>query len=362
LPHYAQTIHHQENEKMADKLRIAVLGMAHDHLWGNLDGLAELDDADLVAGADLNPALRERFTARTGCDKVYDSYEELLDQEQPDGIFGFCATALHADLVELCAESSLPVMVEKPMAATLEQAGRMLTAARSANTLLMVNWPTAWSRAFRTAHRLVREGAVGHLWQITWRGGHCGPDEIGCSDEFCEFLFDVDLNGAGAFNDYSGYGASLCVLFMGGVPSSVMGMAGRLLKTHLPVDDNGIIVMRYPHALCRLEMTWTEAVSHQPPHDLVLYGTEGTIVAGRDLRLYTRKNKEGESVELDELPEGQRSASEHFVHCIRTGQQPQFQTCPDLSYDAQQIMEAGLRSATSGMEISLPVEDHLFRF
>ena len=347
---------------MADKLRIAALGMAHDHLWGNLKDLASLDDAELVAGADYNPLLRDRFKERTGCDRVYENYEELLDAEEPDAVFGFCATALHADLVELCAGRGLPIMVEKPMAATLEQASRMLTAARKAGTLLMINWPTAWSRSLHTAYRLTQEGQLGKIWQITWRGGHCGPDELGCSDEFCEFLFDADLNGAGAFNDYSGYGSSLCALFMGGIPSSVFGMAGRLVKTHLPVDDNGILVMRYPNALCRLEMTWTEAVPHQPPHDLVVYGTEGTLIAGRELVLFTRQNKDGETVELDELPQGQGSGSEHFVHCIRTGEQPQFQTSPDLAYAAQQIMEAGLRSATSGMEISLPVEDHLFRF
>ena len=347
---------------MADKLRIAVLGMAHDHLWGNLKSLAAQEDAELVAGADYNPVLQKQFTEKTGCGKIYDNYEELLDKESPDAVYGFSATALHAELVELCAERGLHVMVEKPMAGTLEQASRMLTAARKAGTLLMINWPTAWSQVYRTAYRLTQEGAIGKLWQITWRGGHCGPDELGCSDEFCEFLFDADLNGAGAFNDYSGYGSSLCALFMGGIPSSVMGMAGRLVKTYLPVDDNGMIIMRYPNALCRLEMTWTEAVPHTPPHDLVVYGTEGTIVAGRELMLYTRDDKDGTSVDLDPLPEHQQNSAEQFVHCIRSGEPPQFQTCPDLSYQAQQIMEAGLRSATSGMEISLPLEDHLFRF
>jgi len=346
---------------MADRLRVGVLGMAHDHLWSNLKDLAGLEDAELVAGADPNPVLRERFVERTGCDRVYDTDEALLDEEQPDAIFGFSATALHADLVELSAGCGLPVMVEKPMAATLEQASRMLTATTQADSLLMVNWPTAWSRPNRTAYRLVQEGAIGDIWQITWRGGHCGPDELGCSDEFCEFLFDAELNGAGAFNDYGGYGSSLCVLFMGGIPGSVMGMAGRLVKSYLPVDDNGIIIMRYPQALCRLEMTWTEAVAHQPPHDLVLYGTEGTLISGSEVTLHTRDDKDGRVVELDELPVGQRNAAEHFVHCISTGESAQFQTSPELSYGAQQIMEGGLRSATSGMEISLPIEDHLFR-
>lgn len=346
---------------MADKLRIAVLGMAHDHLWSNLDNLAKLDTAELVAGADPNPTLRQRFAERTACDRLYEDYEKLLDDTEPDGVFAFSATGLHADMVEMCAVRGLPVMVEKPMAATLAQASRMLTASRKYGITLMVNWPTAWSRPLRTAYRLTQEGRVGNVWQMTWRGGHCGPDELGCSDEFCEFLFDADLNGAGAFNDYSGYGASLCVLFLGGIPSSVFGMAGRLVKTHLPVDDNGILVMRYPHALCRLEMTWTEAVAHQPPHDLVLYGTEGTLVAGKELHLFARGRTEAEKMRLDALPAGQRCAAEHFVECVNTGKAPQFQTSPEIAYDAQQIMEAGLQSAVTGVQVQLPLEDHLFR-
>ena len=69
---------------MPEKLRIGVLGMAHDHLWSNLQDLGKLEDAALVAGADGSAGLREAFVERTGCRKVYENYEELLDGEQPD--------------------------------------------------------------------------------------------------------------------------------------------------------------------------------------------------------------------------------------------------------------------------------------
>lgn len=345
---------------MADTIRVAVLGMAHDHLWTNLKQLSELDDAELVAGADYHPELRKKFTADTGCDSVYDDYEALLDEAKPDAVFGFSATADHADIVEMCAERGIHVMVEKPMAATLEQADRMLTAAKKHDTRLMVNWPTAWSRSLRTAKRLVDDGAIGDLWQLTWRGGHCGPDELGCSDHFCGFLFDADLNGAGAFNDYGGYGSSACVWFLGS-PGSVVGVAGRLIKRHLPVDDNGMMILRYPHAMCRLEMTWTEAVPHVPPHDFVLYGTEGTLIAGAEVTVHTRGDKEGKTVELDELPEGQTNGPECFLGAIRSGKDPAGLPNPDLSRDAQEVMEAGLLSALNGVTVALPVEHHLFR-
>ena len=163
---------------MADALRCAVLGMAHDHLWGNLNELAALPDVELLAGADYNPALRQRFTERSGCDKVYEHYEALLDAEKPDAVLVFSATAEHADIVELCAERGLPVLVEKPMAATLEQASRMLTAARRHDTLLMINWPTAWNRALRTAYpplprRRHRPNLADHMARrARWAGRH----------------------------------------------------------------------------------------------------------------------------------------------------------------------------------------------
>ncbi|MBT3343045.1 MAG: Gfo/Idh/MocA family oxidoreductase [Gemmatimonadetes bacterium] len=346
---------------MTGKVRVGVLGMAHDHLWTNLKDLLKREDAELVGAADLAPQLRERFRERTDCAHTFEQWDELLDKQAPDAVYAFGATATHAEVVESCAERGIHVMVEKPMAATLAQADRMLVAARKHKIHLMVNWPTAWSRSIRTAYRLVQEGRIGRVWQVTWRGGHSGPDELGCSEEFCQFLFDHDQNGAGAFNDYGGYGSCLCVLFMGGSPTSVIGMAGRLTKDHLSVDDNGVIVMRYPRGMCRIEMTWSEAVPHVPPHDPVIYGTEGTLVAGENVTLYTRQDKDGSVINLDELPEAQGNATEHFLHCIRTGSEPQFQTSAELSRAAQEIMEGGLRSAVSGVEVSLPIEDHLFR-
>ena len=346
---------------MADQLRVGVLGMAHDHLWTNLDDLLKREDATVVGAADMSPRLRAKFSEQTGCPDTYEHWEELLDAQTPDAVYGFGATAGHAELVEMCAERGIHVMVEKPMAATLEQADRMLVASRRHDIRLMINWPTAWSRSIRTAYRLVQEGAIGRVWQVTWRGGHSGPDELGCSEEFCQFLFDKDLNGAGAFNDYGGYGSCLCLLFMGGSPTRGVGMAGRLTKHHVPVDDNGAILMRYPQGMCRIEMTWSEAVSNVPAHDPVIYGTEGTLIAGRQVTLYTRTDKAGAVVDLDELPTNGLNATDHFLHSVRTGAEPQFQTSAQLSRAAQEIMEGGLRSAISGVEVSLPIEDHLFR-
>ena len=116
-----------------------------------------------------------------------------------------------------------------------------------------------------------------------------------------------------------------------------------------------------PKAMCRLEMTWTEAVAHKPPHDVVIYGTEGTLIAGKEVTVYTRSNEEGETVALDELPAGQSNGPEYFLGSVTAGEDPEGVSNADLSRDAQEIMEAGLLSAVNGVTVSLPVEHHLFR-
>ena len=161
--------------------------------------------------------------------------------------------------------------------------------------------------------------------------------------------------------DYGAYGASICVMYLRS-PNTVVGVAGRLRKTHIGVDDTGAMLLRYPTALCRFEMTWTEAVSPRLPHNLHLYGTEGTILAGRsEVRLHSRQDPEGRDVPLDELSAGRENGPATVVDCIRSGEDPMGQSSPDVSRSAQEIVEAGLIFATTGIAVSLPVENHLFR-
>ena len=80
---------------MTDRLRVAVLCMAHDHLWGNLKDLCAAENADLVAGADPSPDLRRLFSESSGCQRTFEDFEELLEVEEPDAAFCFSSTAQH---------------------------------------------------------------------------------------------------------------------------------------------------------------------------------------------------------------------------------------------------------------------------
>ncbi len=345
---------------MPDAIRIGVLGLVHDHVWSNLEQTKEVADAELVAAADPHDVLLERFRDATGVDKTYSEPAALLESEELDAVYAYGTNRGTADLVEMAAERGLHVMSEKPMASSLEAADRMLVACRSAGVVLMINWPTAWSPGLNHALRLAREGAVGRPWQMKWRGGHCGPDELGCDPHFCEWLFDPVENGAGALFDYLGYGANLARLFLGR-PSQVMAVAGRLVRQNIPVDDNAVVALEYPDANAVIETTWTEAVPGWPPHDLVLYGTEGTMVAGRGkVTVCTRGEGEAQEEEPPAPEAPRRNGPEYFRHCIRTGEPVEGMCSPEVSHDAQQIMEAARLSVLTGQRVALPLVDHLY--
>ncbi len=344
---------------MADKIRVAVLSLVHDHIWGNLDRFPALQDVELVAAADPHQDLLDKFTEKTGVKKTYAEPAELLDKEDVQAVLVYGTNRSTGALVEMAAARGLHVMTEKPMASDLDVADRMLVACRKAGVVLMINWPTAWSAGMNHALKLVGDGAIGRVWQMKWRGGHCGPDKLGCDQHFVDWLFDPVENGAGAMFDYLGYGASLARLFLGR-PSNVMAIAGRIVRTNIPVDDNAIIALEYPDANAVIETTWTESVPGWPAHDIILYGTDGHMVVGRKINIAKPGKKGGGEVDPPALESPRSNGPEYFIHCIRTGEPVEGMCSPENSLDAQQIMEAARLSVLSGQKIALPLVEHLY--
>lgn len=341
---------------MTKKFRVGVLGLTHDHVWGNLKDLRETGRATIVAAADEHAPLRDRVRSEHGC-VVHDDCEKLLEKETLDAVCVFGDNAAGARLTELAAGRGLHVLIEKPMAADLAGADRMLAAARRAGTRLMVNWPFAWWPQMHEAFRLARAGAIGDPWEIKYRAAHQGPREMGCSSYFCDWLYDRERNGGGALIDYCGYGAVLarCLL---GMPSRVTGVAGRLCKEDITVEDNALLVMTYPHALALSEGSWTQ-VGRLTSYVTTIYGTRGTLQIeprqGGRLLLATEEHSPGVEIAVPPLPPELRTASAHFLHCLETGE-PFTPLCNDrIGRDTQEILEAGLRSIECGAEVSLPL-------
>jgi predicted dehydrogenase len=339
---------------MREHIRIGVLGLHHDHIWDNLQELAPLKNGRLIAAADPNEALRRRVSEEYGC-TVHGGYQTLLESDEIDAVYIYASNREGAELAVQAAEHGKHVMIEKPMAADLAGAQAALDAAQTNNTRLMINWPFAWWSQMQHAIRLAQAGDIGRLWQVKYRAAHQGPVEMGCTEYFSKWLFDDHLNGGGALMDYCCYGSVLSRVLLG-QPASVIGLEANLCKTDLPVEDNAMLVMRYPGAMATSEASWTQ-IGKMSSYLTTIYGETGTLMVeprdGAGLFKATNEDENGSAINVPDAAPELKSASAHFLWGIETGKPFQALCDPLMCRDAQAILESGRIAAKKRREVDL---------
>jgi predicted dehydrogenase len=338
---------------MPAQVRVAVLGLSHDHIWENLDALIKHPGAILVAVADERPELREKVRAYN-CDKLYQKPAELLDSEKLDAVYVYSDNRHSAELAVKAVERGLHVMVEKPMAADYPGAVRMVAAARTSNVQLMVNWPFIWWPSLQYALGLIADGRIGRVFQIHYRAAHAGPREVGCSPAFSDWLLDPDRNGSGVLMDYCSYGAALTCLLLG-LPSRVSAVTSRTEKLELPAEDNAVVVMEHAKAISTSVGSWTQ-IGHMTSYEPMFYGTDGTIVVRHDsLSIANRDDESGKVLHIPRPNAEDESSAAYFIHHIVTGEPIKGICGADVSLAAQQVLAASLISAQEGRSVTLPL-------
>jgi len=322
--------------------------MSHDHVWGELGHWKGLPNAELVAGGDDDPELTGKLKSQFGVPRTYPSWQEMIEKEPLDIVQVAGGNSEGADIVEAAAAKGIHVISEKPMAATLAQAQRMLTAAKSAGTLLLINWPSAWSKEWQELERRALAGEIGQLRYTRYRSAHNGPIAIGCSKQFVADLTNPEINGAGALMDYCCYGAKLAARLLGR-PESVTGLRGFFgtEQAYAASDDNAIIIAKYPHAFGVCEASWTQTVGYAGTNPVV-YGSEGSIGIHHGKVLIQRPGKDEEAVAPPDKVAPMQNGPEYLVHCIETGQPVEGFCSPENSLIAQEILELGLRASNTG--------------
>lgn len=145
-------------------LRIAVIGagyMGRKHIRY----LAASEECRLAAVVDPDAAA-ERAAREHGA-RYCRSIDKLLSGEPVDGAIVASPTGLHEQVGLRCIGSGVPVLVEKPICASVASAERLNAAAEQAGVPLLVGHHRRYNPAVAAAKRLIDEGAVGRLVAIS---------------------------------------------------------------------------------------------------------------------------------------------------------------------------------------------------
>ena len=135
---------------------VGVIGVGS---WGKNHAriFSELDQSNLVAIADRDMDRAKKFAKKFGA-SYFSDIDELLNQEEIDAVTICTPTVTHADLALQAIEAGKHLLVEKPMTDTVQQAQRIIDAAKSANAILMVGFVERFNPSVQTAAEVIDEG------------------------------------------------------------------------------------------------------------------------------------------------------------------------------------------------------------
>ena len=336
-------------------LRLAIAGLVHGHVGGFLRQNLHRSDIQLVGVAEpdqkLSTAIASQFNLAP--DIFFTNVEEMLAKTKPQAVLIYTNTYDHRSVVEICARHGIPVMMEKPLAVSNEDARAIQAAAQRGKIPVLVNYETTWYRSNRAAYDLVRENAIGEIRKVVVHDGHQGPKEINVEPWFLNWLTDPKLNGAGALFDFGCYGADLMTWLMDNRrPDTVTAVTQHIKPDIYPrVDDEATIVLTYPKAQAILQSSWNWPFSRK---DMEVYGQTGYAITVASDAIRVRLPKQEEKLENAKPLDPRESDSVNYLRAVvLDGMKPQGPTSLETNMIVTEILDAARQSAATGKTIHL---------
>jgi glucose-fructose oxidoreductase len=352
--------------------KIAGINFDHFHMGDLLRMAHEHPAAEIVAICDEQPERMVEASRNFGipADRVFTDYRACMERTKPDLVILCPAAAKHGEWVERVAPFGVHLIVEKPFAASLGEADRMVVAQRATGKQLAINWPLRWVESHVTAKRLVDEGLIGELIEFHHFGGNRGPlwhtaDKIertaaDVTREKPKSWFYKREHGGGSLLDYAGYGSTLGTWFMNGrKPVEVTAIVDQ--PAGLEVDEHSLIVCRYQSGLSKIETRWgtfTDPWTHQtqPFCGFTLVGTDGTISSADYapvVHVQTRKRPEVHEVPADPLTSPGQNPVQYMLDCLERGRPIEGPLSVEIARIGQQIVDSAVRSVAERRPVPL---------
>jgi len=337
-------------------VRIGVVGLTHNHVHWIL-GRPDRGDVKLVGIAEPNKDLAMRFLKQHKLSEKlwFPSMEAMVEKTKPEAVCAFNSIFEHLAVVEYCAPRGIHIMVEKPLAFSLEHAKKMEMLALKHKVHLLTNYETTWYATNHKAREMAQQGLIGDIRKVVIHDGHSGPQEIGVNKEFLDWLTDPKMNGGGAIIDFGCYGADLMTWLMNGQkPLTVSAVTQQIKPDIYPeVDDEATIILTYPKAQAIIQASWNWPVSRK---DMEIYGQTGYLLADNRTQLRYRKNEKAaeEKMTLPELKPPYDDPFAYFAAVVR-GNTAAENDLSSLKVNmvVVEILAAAVQSAKTGKTVVL---------
>ncbi len=248
----------------AGVIGLGMMGRNHVRVWDEA-----VDDVDLVAVADPDPAAVARATAGRRA-RGFDDPGRMLAEEDLDLVSIVAPTSLHLPVTLAALRAGANVLVEKPIAATREEALEMMAAANDAGRMLTVGHIERFNPAIRELRRRLVAGELGRVFQI--KATRLGP-------------FPARIRDVGVVVDLAPHDLDVMRYLIGSEPSRIYAETEQRIHTEHEDLFNGI--MKFANGVIGvLDINW---LTPSKRRSLTVTGERGMFLAdyiAQDLVLF----------------------------------------------------------------------------
>jgi len=147
-----------------EKLKIGIIGLGAIG-QKHCQAMAQVERANITAVADLNEDVLSKTAATYQCD-AYTDYNQMLKQTDLDAVVVATPDEIHTQPCVAAAHAGKHILVEKPIATTIDDANAIISAADNANVKLMVGFSLRFNLHYMQAKKMVADGKLGDLISV----------------------------------------------------------------------------------------------------------------------------------------------------------------------------------------------------
>ena len=288
--------------------RTAILSFWHVHAQDYAGEAEAHPGTEITAVWDEDPERGSKEAGRRGI-PFEEDLDELLAQGDLDGVVVTTPTTAHREVLLKAVQAGKHIFTEKVLAPSLREAEEIVSEVERAGVTLVVSLPRLYAGYTEAIKEALSKGTIGEVTYLRVRVSHDGalPTDENPRGWLPDRFFDPKESAGGVAID-SGAHPLYLVSHLLGMPEQLVSAYGRF--TERPVEDNSIVVFRYPKGVLGLaEATFVGA---SMPFVLEVHGTDGSLLYDPDTGLRLRRAV-AERWEGVETPPDGRSPFERWV-------------------------------------------------
>jgi UDP-N-acetylglucosamine 3-dehydrogenase len=337
-------------------LNFAIVGYDHAHLPRYVPAIAEHPRCRLVAvvAPGLNKPLARQDAARLGL-RYLESMDALWDDPKIDAAYIGTPPDQHLDVARELAPRGVHILCDKPLAATLGDADKIIDLAREHGIKLMVPFNPRYQLPVIKLKELIDRGELGELKHI--HATKYGKIPRGMPGLDTSWFFEKARAGFGGFGDIGIHAIDALRWLAGAEAKNVYAKIDRLIHADIALDDIGTMLIEFQNGVVASQQSGWANPAGNPTWLSVSFevlGTAGAALIGKPYHDF-------------ELADGVKSERiswwradigwlvNEFVEAIEQDRRPAI-TGQDARA-ALEIMIAAYRSAETGRPVDLPLRD-----